>query len=88
MGSIYIQFDVQLKEAEIEKIAETQKRNRLTFTIITILVGLLLVLIIVSSPHNADFFPSNLEKVFFAISCHQPAFQFLRLSCTAFVTLL
>ncbi len=41
------QFDVKLKESEIERIAETQKRKRLTFIVFAISAGLFLILIIV-----------------------------------------
>ena len=40
-------FDVKLKEAEIERIAEVQKRNRLNFIYIAISASLFFVLIIV-----------------------------------------
>jgi len=42
------QFDVKLKESEIERIAETQKRKRLTFIVFAISAGLFLILIIVA----------------------------------------
>jgi tetratricopeptide (TPR) repeat protein len=42
------QFDVKLKEAEIQRIAETQKRKRLSLIYTIISVGLFLVLIIVA----------------------------------------
>jgi len=42
------QFDAQQKEAEIKRIAETQRRNRLTFIYLAISIGLFFVLVIVA----------------------------------------